>query len=320
MIASSASSLKPFLKGLLTFIPGVQRAFYDRTAGGHTASASYCYGVWLKHLALLREQGMAEVPRSVLEIGPGDSLGAGLAALISGAQEYAAVDTVRHAGVASTRAVMKELVALFQARAPRPVKGWPDFDACLDERLFPSRILTEKTLGHTLAPERLAALAFAVSRLDSQPQHQALRYATWADLATLGEPRADLIFSHVVLCVVDDLDRLYGRCAKWLKPGGWMSHQTAFDSLGVTREWNGHLRYSEAEWFAISGRRPFFVNRERLSTHLRLLDKHGFDVVSVLRQSAAGGIARAEMAPRWQGISDDDHACAGAFIISRKRR
>jgi SAM-dependent methyltransferase len=319
MIAASVSTLKPFLKGLLTFIPGVQRAFYDKKAGGHTASAAYCYGVWLKHLSLLRQAGMASVPRTVLEVGPGDSLGTGLAALLSGAQHYAGVDQVRHASVESTRPVLKELVALFHARAPRPKKGWPDFDDCLDERLFPSAILTEERLAHALAPERLAALAFAVERLDSRPQHPSLRYSTWREPAPILDGQADLVFSHVVLCVVDDLDRIYGQCARWLKPGGWMSHQSAFDSLGVTDVWNAHLRYTEAEWAAISGRRPFFVNRERLSTHLRLLDKHGFDVVRVLRQEGEGGLERSQLAPRWQHISDDDHRTAGAFLVARKR-
>jgi SAM-dependent methyltransferase len=319
MTIANIARLTPIFKGLLTWVPGVQRAFYTGDGGGATASAKYCYGVWLKHLSLLWQSGMRAMPRTVLELGPGDSLGTGLAALLSGAERYGGVDVVRHASVRTTRPVLRELTALFQARSPRPTKGWPDFDDCLDQRLFPGSALTEDALARALAPERIARIAQAVERLDSRPQHPMVRYATWREPEPIGEGEADLIFSHVVLCVVDDVERMYRNCARWLKPGGWMSHQTDFTSLGVTKEWNGHLQYTEAQWSAIAGRRPFFANRERLSTHLELLDKHGFDVVSQLRQYPGGGIGRSQLAPRWQGISDDDLNCARIFLVARKR-
>jgi hypothetical protein len=319
MSATNVSALKPIFKGLLTWLPGIQRAFYDRNAGGATASANYCYGVWLKHLSLLWRNGMRTVPSTILELGPGDSLGTGLAALLSGAERYAAVDAVRHASVTSTRPVLRELVALFQARAPRPVKGWPDYDAELDARLFPSSILTDESLAGTLKPSRVAQLGAAVERLDSERQHPMARYATWRQPEPIGAGEADLIFSHVVMSVVDDVDKIYGHCARWIKPGGWMSHQIDLTSLGVTDEWNGHLRYTDAAWIAVAGRRPLFVNRERASTHVRLLEKNGFEVMSVLRNFAGGGIARSELAPRWRDISDEDLNCATAFIVARKK-
>ena len=146
-----------------------------------------------------------------------------------------------------------------------------------------------------------------------------LRYATWRDPQPAADGEVDLVFSHVVLVVCDDLERLYARFARWVKPGGWMSHQTSFVSCGVTPEWNGHLQFGEAAWKIIRGRRPFFVNRARLSTHLELADRHGFDVIQVLKRSDPGGIDRSHLAPRWRGMSEEDFHCAHAFIIARKR-
>jgi hypothetical protein len=320
MSATTVSVLKPIFKGLLTWLPGIQRAFYNRHAGGATTSAKYCYGVWLKHLSLLWRSGLQSMPHSILELGPGESLGTGLAALLCGAQRYAAIDVVRHASVTSTRPVLRELTTMFQNRAPRPVKGWPDYDAELDARLFPSAILPDEDLAHTLKPSRVAQIGAAVERLDFEHQHPMVRYATWGEPEPMGAGEADLIFSHVVMGLVESVDPIYGHCARWLRRGGWMSHQIDLTSHGVTDEWNGHLRYSDAAWTAIAGRRPLFVNRERVSAHVRLIEKNGFEVISVLRRIATGGIARNELAPRWRDISDEDLNCSTAFIVARKNR
>jgi Methyltransferase domain len=312
--------LKPVLKGALSWIPGVQRAFYDRHAAGGTADVEYCYGVWLKHLSLLWRAGMQQVPATVAELGPGKSLGTGLAALLCGAEHYGALDAVRHASVATTTRVLEPMAALLRNRAPRPRKGWPDVDDMLDERLFPSDILTDELLARSLTAARLAELGEAVRQLDGEKQHPRLRYGTWRDAPqVVKEGQADLVFSQVVPSLVEDKETFYQCCARWLKPGGWMSHHIDFTSMGATNEWNGHLQYSEAVWRIIVGQRPFFVSRERLSDHVRLMQKHGFEIVAVARRPEDGGIDRSRLAPRWRDMSDDDFQCAHAFVVARKR-
>ncbi|MBM4372890.1 MAG: hypothetical protein FJ098_14650, partial [Deltaproteobacteria bacterium] len=80
-------SLRQLLWGIATFVPGVR--FLDRRGTGGTGSARYCYSVWLRHLVLAKDRGLLDqVPATVAELGPGDSIGIGLAALLSGATAY----------------------------------------------------------------------------------------------------------------------------------------------------------------------------------------------------------------------------------------
>lgn len=300
-------------KGLLTELPGLQSTFATADTGGSTQSPSYCYGVWLKHLALLWKHGMHTLPRTVLELGPGNSLGTGFAALLSGAEQYIGIDAVRHADPPRQVTILREVAKMFLARAPRPSQGWPDFDDCLDAHLFPAAALPHERLARALAPERLSMLERAVQEL-CKP----VRYATWDDPAPVSAGEVDLIFSHTVLSFVKDLDALYRHAARWLAPGGWMSHQIDFSSMGTTAEWNGHRCYSERMWRRMAGRRPFFVVQDRCSRHLALLRTHGFKTIAVMRGMRFDGVPPRLLARQWQAASDEDLYCRGAFIIARK--
>jgi hypothetical protein len=261
---------------------------------------------------------MRTMPRTVLELGPGASIGTGIAAMLSGVERYVGVDAVALATPAANDAVFDELVALAQRRAPRPAAGFPAIDAYLDERLYPAHILDEARLAAALAPERLASLRAAVAALGTATPHPAIRYLTWNEPHAIAAGEIDLVFSHVVLNHVEDLDALYASCARWIAPGGWMSHQIDFTSLETTPEWNGHRRYGELAWKVLSGRRAFFVNREVFSTHLALMRRHGFEVVRAIRGVHQGGLARDRHAPRWRDCSHQDLATQTGFVIARR--
>ena len=96
-------TLVRIMKGLATFIPGVYRLRQESPRG--TISPRYCYSVWLRHLVMARRGGLAAVPQAVAELGPGDSLGLGLAAILSGASRYFAFDVVQYAHNAANAAV-----------------------------------------------------------------------------------------------------------------------------------------------------------------------------------------------------------------------
>lgn len=314
--------LTPVVKGAATYIPGLSRALSTwRTAGtGGTDTAAYCYGVWLKHLTLLWAHGLRTIPDTMAELGPGDSLGTGLAALLSGVNHYYALDVVHYAHTPRNLVIFDELVALFQRRAARPTKGWPDYDAYLDASLFPSHILTRSVLEMALAPERIAAIRAALVDPGLDTDRITIRYMVpWNEAAVIRPATVDLILSHSVLEHIVDLEDTYCACALWLRPGGWMSHQIDFTAHHLAHVWNDHWTYPDWLWQIVMGKRSFHLNRQPSSHHLQLLGANGFEIVCYLQRNGTNGIKRAQLAPGWRGLSEADFTCAGAFVQARQR-
>ncbi len=281
--------IKPVCKGLLTFIPGAARILPKGRTGG-TNSASYCLEVWLKHLALLRSGGMRAMPRTLAELGPGDSIGVGLAALLSGVDRYYALDVVRFSDTGSNLAIFDELAASSKAR-----------DASLSD-------------------ERISRIRSAIASPGSERGGVTIKYmAPWFDVRAIEPESVDAIVSHAVLEHVVDLESTYRVLALWLKPGGMMSHQIDFTSHGTAEKWNGYRAYPEFLWKAIVGRRPYLINRQPCSAHLDLLERNGFEIVATKRVDRTDGIARSRLSRRWKNISDDDLACSDLTVQARKR-
>jgi SAM-dependent methyltransferase len=310
--------LAPVARGLLTFVPALNDLIPPSRSVGHTDSARYCYGVWLKHLTLLHAHGMPAVPNTLAELGPGESLGVGLCALLSGANHYVGLDAVAHSSSDRNLQLLPELIRLFRARAPNPDKGWPAFASYLDERSFPGHILGEQLLEQTLAAARVEDIRVALANPSAASSISAEYRAPWTDPRVIKESSVDAIISHSVLEHVVDLEDTYGALYRWLKPGGWMSHQIDLKSHGLTRRWNGFRASSERLWKLAVGRRPYMINRHPASVHLRFLQAAGFNLVTQQKYLREDGVRREELAPRWAGLSDEDLNCSGLYVIATK--
>jgi methyltransferase family protein len=310
--------LRPLVKGLLTFIPGVQGLLPSRGTGG-TDSAHYSYGVWLKHLTLLWESGMRSIPGTLAELGPGDSLGIGLAAMLCGVNRYFALDVVRHSSSEANLRILDELVALFESRAERPTKGWPDFDEYLNDRLFPGHILHDELLKASLSRKRIEAIREALEYPERRTDGITVQYMVpWSEDNVIAKDSVDVILSHSVLEHVVDIEKTYRALYSWLKPNGMMSHQIDFESHGLSETWNGYRAYSELLWKLMMGKRPFLINRQPHSVHVELMVKNGFHVICDLTTHRIDGIQRSELSDHWKNITEDDLTCSGAFIQAKK--
>ncbi|MEO7458367.1 MAG: class I SAM-dependent methyltransferase [Gemmatimonadaceae bacterium] len=305
--------------GLKSYLP-VELSKYKGTGG--TVTGAYCYSVWLRHLSRIRERVPAFDPSVLVELGPGDSIGLGLAALLTGAQTYIGLDVLEHASPDVNLRVLDELVALFRAHAPLPGdKEFPRLYPRLTSYAYPSGIVSDETLKRTLAPEnveRIRAAVKTLSRSDGPVQYR----CPWT-AASVDAGSADLVISQVALQDMDHIpsrDALgdsFAAMARWLKPGGVMSHQIDF-SCPAGHVWNHHWAFGDLTWTLIRGKRPYYVNRAPLSEYVSLCETHGFDVVGV-DPIARDGLRRDESAPRFRALPEEDFHAAGALLIAVKR-
>jgi hypothetical protein len=128
-----------------------------------------------------------------------------------------------------------------------------------------------------------------------------------------------MIFSQAVLEHVDDLPMTYEMMRRWSSSEGYVSHEIDFRSHQFARHWNGHWTYSDRAWSLIRGRLPFTINRAPLSTHLRLLDETGFEVVNSWVDRLPSRLKTDNLAPRFRSLAEDDLTAAMVLIQARKR-
>jgi hypothetical protein len=311
--------LRPLIRGLATYVPGARKVFARGTGG--TNAPRYCYSVWLRHLVMARRSGLPADPEVIAELGPGDSLGIGLCAVLTGARRYLAFDVVRYADTERNLRVFDELVELLRSRAPIPDEDeYARVDPRLDSYDFPGDILTDDRLTRALAPDRVAAARAALVRgEEGAPGDIEISYAApWHDPEVVRAGSVDMIVSQAVLEHVTDLPLTYRAMYEWVKPGGVVAHSIDFRSHTYAREWNGHWAYSDRLWRLTVGNRPFLLNREPVSTHLALMAETGFEIVHSQVRQSSNGIVRERLAPRFRGMSDQDLTTQAAFVQARK--
>lgn len=315
MLRIFALKFKALAEGALSLLPGTARFFIRGTLG--TGSARYCYTVWLRHLIHSTPFRQGPLTGLVIELGPGDSLGIGLAALLCGATRYIAVDVVQHANTERNLAVLDELVQLFSTRSAIPGDDeFPEIKPRLADYTFPDALLSPETMRINLAPERIEAIA---SALRSPSGTNALvRYVDPISGAGIQTGSANMVFSQAVLEHVDDLENVYGACHAWLNQTGIMSHQIDLKSHGTAREWNGHWVYTDTLWAILRGRRPYLLNRRPCSDHLKFITQAGFDILSTERYRQHSRLERQQLASRFRNMAEEDLNTAGVFVVARK--
>lgn len=308
---------RKLLFGIASFIPGFKGKKSLSTGG--TNDARYCYSVWLRHMVIAYNKGLCRsIPETVAELGPGDSIGIGLAALLSGASRYVGLDAVQHASLERNLDVFDELVMLYKDRERIPSgAGFSDVKPYLDSYEFPSAIMNDDHLHKVLAQERIEKIRWSIQNVGHKDS--CIRYiAPWFARDVIEHGSIDMIFSQAVMEYVPNYGQAYRSMRAWLKPQGFVSHQIDFRSHQTTDTWDGHWACSDLVWRLMRGKRSYFITRSVHSQHVAALKAAGFDVIVdqkiVLRSQTPSG----RLNPRFRIFGPEDVTTAGALIQARR--
>lgn len=313
----SEARLMPILAGNLKRIKFVNHILPKKTGG--TNNARYCYSVWLRHLSYLAAYNGNKVPLKIAELGPGDSLGIGLAALLSGSEAYFALDVVKFWNPGRNIQILKDLIILFKSRAKIPDNvEFPRISPVLDDYSFPFYILTDEVLAQSLNPERIARIIHELKSPDNSRNVIINFKIPWFDKSIINEKSLDLILSQAVMGQVDDLENTYFSMSSWLKESGIISHTVDLKSHGFTRSWNGHWTLNDTGWKIARGGRVFAINRQPISTHRDFLRKSGFSILYEKTYTNPNKFKKADLDHKFRNLTDEDLITSGVFYIAQK--
>ena len=310
-------------EGLLSYIPGFSEfGLNGKVITDYRLPASYYYSVWLRHLVMLYKNGMKSIPSSIAELGPGQSLGTGIAALLSGASSYYALDVVKFASTAANIEMFQEMIKFFKDRMDIPDNNeFPSLEPLLKTYEFPGHIFTDELLREALSDKRLSSIKDAIINQGSNENDGIyISYMVpWNDPGIIRKNSIDLLLSQAVLEHVDSLRAAYQSIYHWLKPGGIMSHSIDFRSHGLAAEWNGQWTYSGFTWKLIKGNRPYLLNRQPHSAHLDIIKKMGYKLLCDYPTYRKSKIKRKNLASDFQWLSENDLNTRTTFLQALKK-
>jgi len=304
------------MKGLIKAVFPFLGSTKPQSTGG-TSDSLYCYSTWLRHLILANNGGMIGIPAEVAELGPGDSLGTGIAALLSGSKKYYALDVYKYWDEAYNLRIFDELVLLFRNRtAVAGPETFPKLTPHLDSYAFPSYLLTDEIMSQSLAENRLTEIRAEIAKpaLSNNYIHY---FIPWNDPAVIKNDSLDFVYSQSVLQYID-MTTTYSAMQGWLKKGGCMAHVVDMSSLGITKTWNGHWTFSQLEWDLYSYGKKITIKRATLSDHLKYAQQYGFEVLKVIPYTKPNTLIKEQLADEFKQLNVSDLETEIAYIFSKK--
>ncbi len=307
----------PLVRGLASYI--VPQKFFKRPGSGGTFSSEYCYSVWLRHLVQLNNCGLITSVhdiRNLAEIGPGDSLGIGLAAMYTGAENYYAFDVIKHTSKEKNKSINDELLQLFKEKKdiPNGTHQFRNTNPVLNNYQFPADLVSITTEDCNDRHQRIEKYLNDLGSKDSAIQY----VVPWMGQKHGNVYDIDLIISQAVMEHVDDIEFAYAEMQRWLKPGGIVSHQIDFKAHEMTKDWDGHFYIQPFMWNILAHGRKYPMNRLPLSPHIEAMEKVGLTIKNIVPVISKNNFADRQTSVPGTVFKTDDFTISSALIQAVK--
>ena len=305
--------IKFLLFGIASILPGIFDIFARPTGG--TSTAEYCYSVWLRHLITTRAKGQRKIPENVVEIGPGDSLGIGLAALLSGAKTYSALDVHNYSSIEKNLEIFDNLIKLFKTKSRIPLNGsGSKVRPKLNNYAFPSDIITDTILEKSLSEKRIKEIRNSIKSINSGCINY---YVPWFG-KEIKKSSIDFVIAQASIEYIENTMSVLRYVKSWMKTDSYGSLVIDYSSHHLSNKWNEHWTYSQFMWLILKGRQPFFPNRKTHSEYLDILHSCKFEIIHSERNKKVSQIKRKELNYKFREISEEDLNTAGGYFIIKK--
>lgn len=271
----------PLVRGVASYL--LPKKIFKRPGSGGTFSSEYCYSVWLRHLVQLKESGLIQSIndiKSLAEIGPGDSLGIGMAAMYGGVDTYYAFDMIKHTNIEMNSAINHQLLKFYQDQKEIPNGTYQlrNTNPVLSNYQFPASLLN---FDLSYYQQRNQYIQTNIELLESNNSN--ISYVVpWMGKKQNHVKDIDMIISQAVMEHVDDIEFAYGEMYRWLKKGGIISHQIDFKAHEITKEWDGHFYLNQGIWNVLAHGRKYPINRLPFSAHISAIQNAGFAIKNII--------------------------------------
>ena len=307
----------PLIRGLASYV--FPKKIFKRPGSGGTFSSEYCYSVWLRHLVQLKAAGLitsVDDIKSLAEIGPGDSLGIGLAAMFTGVDTYYAFDMIKHANIEMNIAINNQLLKLYQDQKeiPNGTHQFRNTNPVLSKYEFPVSLLN---FDQSYYQQRHLYIQNNIELVQSDNSN--ISYVVpWMGEKQDHVKDIDMIISQAVMEHVDDIEFAYGEMYRWLKKGGIISHQIDFKAHEMTKEWDGHFYLKQGIWNVLAHGRKYPINRLPISAHIAAIQNAGFEIRNIIPVVNKSNFP--DKFPQVKGINfqKDDFVTSSALIQAVK--